>query len=1079
MSVTGSCAFAARRRGSASALRLAAAWGVLAALPWTGGCGRERELRSGDEALALLRSIEGLRPVESRLAGFEGHRPCRTLPEEQPPLPRVVCSAPPAVAGAARPALERVGHAIRRRPDSAGFEHAAGLSWLIRRDDAEAADRAVGHLEAAAAVAGAATAALLNDLGAAYVQRAHRGERAGDLVLGLDAIERALDRYPTLAEARFNRALALERLGLCPQAEAAWRDALDSQTRPPWSAEISARRAALDCRWPSWSDVETWAGGAGDEPPAALERLYSLAPAEVQRRALEMLLPAWADDYFAGDLAEASLRLARLARLGEELRLRSGDETLARSVQALADGSPDAVRRLARAHRRYGVAARRRAESRYVEAERWYLRAAEAGGADGSPLGAWARHGAVVARIAAADYESARRELGTLRAEPGVDALPALAAELAWSEGLIELRTGGFAESRRRFDDAAGIYRGMGEAFQAGAARALAAESLYALGLGGDAWQARVEALAVLGRRPSGALHNLLVDAALAAREEGSLHAALSLQTAGVEAARALGSISRVIEALLWRSKALAALGREPEALADLGEALAGAAGIPDPGIRRRLVADVQEARGALLLARAPELAETALSEAVAVYRETDYAWKLPSTLRLRAEAWRRLGRPARAEQDLDAAIREFERRDQAMPPELFRLSHFERAQETFDRMIRLQLDRGRRDLALGYAERARRAAWPAAAERSSRGDGGRTGEPAAAAAAVAVPEGVAVVEYAVVGDRLLTWVVHRGRIRFFDRPLGDLAARVDAFARALGTRGTRAGEIESAAEVLHDRLIGPRAEGIPRRTHLIFVPDRFLHLVAFGALRDPGSHRWLADDFVVSTSPSLSFANGGHRAAPPSRSGVLLVGDPSFDAREAGPLGELRGAADEVRQLERVHPGARLLIGPEARKDVVLAALAEADVVHYAGHAFANPRQPWNSFLALARPTDSGTGLLLARELYSPARGPWRVVVLSACGSASDGRLRSAGFAPLVSAFLAAGAESVVSSLWSVDDDAVIPLAVGLHQALAAGLPPPQALDRARRELLDRAPDTPPYMWASLQATGVAGPPR
>ena len=1070
-----------RRSGPALTLRHAVALGGLAALLAAAGCGRERRLLGGAEALALLRSIEGMRPVESRLAGFAGHAPCRSLAKEEREerlLPAVACSGPPPAGGAGRRALERVGRAIRSGPPSSDLEYAAGLWWLIQRTAPGAAEHAVGHLEAAVA-AGADSAALLNDLGAAYFERAHREDRAGDLVRALDAIELALERDPDLAEARFNRALALERLGLCAPAESAWGDALVAEVRPAWSGEISARRAAIDCAWPAWSEIAAWASGAGDQPPAALDRLLVLAPAEALQRALDELLPAWADDYLAGDLARASTRLARVRRLGDELQRRSGDKSVLRLARALEHPSPDAARRLAEAHREYGRAAGLRADSRYAEAERSFLRAGESGGCGGSPLALWARHGAVVARIAAADHASARTMLRELRAEPTLAALPALEAQVAWSEGLIELRTGGFAESRQRFDAAAKIYRGMGDPVQAGAARALAGESLYALGLGAEAWQARVEALTALGRRPSGTLHNLLIDAALAAREEGFPRAALTLQTAGLESARTLESISRVVEALLWRSKVLVALGREPEALADLEAALAGAGGLPDRAMRRRLSADVQEARGALLLAREPAAAVAALSDAVAVYRDTAYAWKLPATLLLRAEAWRLLGESARAEADLGAAIDEFERRDLAMPPELLRLSHFERAQEIFDQMIRLQLDRGRPDLALGYSERARRAAWAGAAGKGSEvGGEGRAADPAPAVAVAAVPGGVAVIEYAVVGDRLLTWVVHDGRIGFFERPLGGLAARVEGFARVLSAPAAGAMEVEVAAEALHRELVAPWIGGVPAGTHLVFAPDRFLHAVAFGALRDPGSHRWLADDYVVSTTPGLSFAVGAEHPGrrPSRRSGVLLVGDPRFDPGEAGELGVLQGAAEEIRQLEQLHPGARVLTGEEARRDVVVAALAEAEVVHYAGHGFANPRQPWNSFLPLARPADGGTGLLLARELYSPARGPWRVVVLSACGAASDGRLRSAGFAPLVSAFLAAGAESVVSSLWSVDDRAVVPLAVGLHRGLAAGLSAPEALDRARRELLERTPATPPHLWASFQVTGVAG---
>ena len=180
-------------------------------------------------------------------------------------------------------------------------------------------------------------------------------------------------------------------------------------------------------------------------------------------------------------------------------------------------------------------------------------------------------------------------------------------------------------------------------------------------------------------------------------------------------------------------------------------------------------------------------------------------------------------------------------------------------------------------------------------------------------------------------------------------------------------------------------------------------------------------------------------------------------------------------GAAEEVREIAGLDPEAIALIGERATKDAVLAAMARADVIHYAGHGVASLRDPWATFLPLARPAGRGTGFLLAREIHGLAIGPWRVVTLSACGAPSDGELRSAGFPAMVSAFLAAGAETVVASLWSVDDQAVRPLVVEFHRALAEGLPAPEALDRARRRFIASRQDASPHLWASLGATSSA----
>jgi CHAT domain-containing protein len=1047
------------------------------------GCGEpDRPPRSGAEAMWLLASVGGLRPVEPRLTGLTGYAPCRraSASKEQGLWPEVVCSALPPPGSNARRVLNRVQRAISEMPPAASpdFSHAAGLWFLIHYRSPDAIEHAIRHLKAALH-SRPESARILNDLAAAYLVRADAERRPIDLVLALDGFERALARNPGLAEALFNRGLVAQRLGFCALAEASWRDYVGEERRSEWAQEASSRRTSMSCYWPDWSPVTAWAAGKEEVPPEALGHFLTLSPMEVLRRTLSDLFPAWAKAYVAGDLPDAAQRLSRLRHIGEELQAHTRDETVLRSIQELEKAGATARRRLALAHRSFGEAARLQAESLYSRAQEAYRRAARLGADPAAPVVLWAQYGVFSTLVQEGNYPEARRVASKLHASASLTALPALAARVAWSEGLIQLRTGTFAESRQSFDASAACFEILGDLTQRGAARALAAESLHALGLEDEAWRARLEAFRALGRRPSGPLHNLLIDAALASREEGSSHAALLFQTEGLNVARALRSVSRTVEALIWRSKALASLDRLEQALSDLRAALAQAPAISDPGVRRRLTADIQEAYGGLLLTRDPAVAIEALSKAITVYRKTDYAWKLPSVLLLRARARWHQGEGTLAEADLEAALSEFERRDRAMPPEIFRYSHFERAQETFDEMIRLQLTRNRPELALSYLERARRASWPVA-DRSADADPGRGAKGVLWKEMAVLPKDVTVVEFAILDDRLLTWVLHGGHVRFLERPMADLPSKVEAFLKALSAGSWPRADLEKKAEALYTDLVAPWIPEVPLGTRLVFAPDRFLHSLAFAALRDPQRRRWLAEDFVVSTTPSLRFAIGAYRAARLQSGGAstLLVGNPWFDPSEAGNLADLPNAAEEIRRIAHLYPGALVLTGANARKDRVLAALAEADIVHYAGHALANPHNPWVTFLPLARPDLGGTGLLLARDIHALPHRSHRVVVLSACGSASNGQLRSAGFAPLVSSFLAVGAESVVVSLWSVEDRDVLPLALGLHRGLRSGLPVAEALHHARLRLIERSPAVSPHLWASLQVTGLADPP-
>lgn len=1039
-------------------------------------CGQsDPGLPSGPEAMSMLASLGPLRPVEPRFSGLPVHTSCRTLVDGSELWPRPACAGRRTPGDREKQVLGLVGRAaLRHSPaPSPDLNHAAGL-WLIITSGTAAIEGAVSRLEAAAR-ARPKSAPVLNDLAAAYFVRAHGERRAGDLIVALDTLERALAVNPRLLSARFNRALVLERLGICQAGKKEWAAYLTADRTSGWAREAEGRAARLTCDQLQWASVQEWAGGVG-EPPASLDRLLAVAPVDLMRRTMESFLPAWAEAELAGDRAQAMLRLGPLDRLGDALRTRCGDDAVSSLVARIRAAGPEERQRLAHSFRNFGEAARLLAASRYAEARKLFHQAARSVDRD-VPVSLWARYWVAASLINENSYAEPRHILASLRSSR-IDGLPILAPRLAWSEGLIQLRTGAFADSRRSFDRAAEAYGALGDGVQRAAARALATESLHALGLVDDAWSARVEAFTALGRRPSGPFHNLLLDTAIAAREEGHPHAALLVQSLGVENARAMDSVSRTVEALHWRSKILQALQRDDEALGDLAVALSKAASIPDPAVRSRQIADIEEVRGGLLRTRDPRAAVAALSRAIEFYRGTDYAWKLPSTLLSRARAQLAQGETVLAEVDLEAALGEFERRDRVMPPEVFRYDHFERAQEIFDEMLRLQLGRQRPDLALLYSERARRAFWPRP-PGGLRGNRGAIDERVLQQAVAAVPSGVAVVEFVLLNDRLVTWLLYQRKLRSYEQPLGELPEEVQSFSLALASPSMSTAEIARRGETLYRRLVGPWIREVAPGTRLVFAPDRSLHGVAFAALRAPDSHHWLAQDFVVSTTPSLRFAvsaEGPARQVRPAGT-ALLVGNPRFDRHETGHLAALEGAATEVRQIASLYEGATVLIGEEARRDRVVAALEEADVVHYAGHALANPRNPWATFLALAPTVRGGSGLLLAREIHGLAHRPRRVVVLSACGSASDGRLRAAGFAPLVSSFLSIGAEAVVASLWSVEDRQVLPLTIALHRGLRAGLPADEALDDARRQLMEKTPPASPHLWASLQVTGVARP--
>ena len=105
-------------------------------------------------------------------------------------------------------------------------------------------DRAILKLEEASAEA-PPNYCVLTDLAAAYLARSNQANHRSDLLRALWSAGEALRKAPNLPEARFNRALALERLFLTRRAQKAWEFYLRLPREKGWSSEALYRLANL------------------------------------------------------------------------------------------------------------------------------------------------------------------------------------------------------------------------------------------------------------------------------------------------------------------------------------------------------------------------------------------------------------------------------------------------------------------------------------------------------------------------------------------------------------------------------------------------------------------------------------------------------------------------------------------------------------------------------------------------------------------------------------------------------------------------------------------------------------------
>ncbi|MBS1830998.1 MAG: CHAT domain-containing protein, partial [Acidobacteria bacterium] len=220
----------------------------------------------------------------------------------------------------------------------------------------------------------------------------------------------------------------------------------------------------------------------------------------------------------------------------------------------------------------------------------------------------------------------------------------------------------------------------------------------------------------------------------------------------------------------------------------------------------------------------------------------------------------------------------------------------------------------------------------------------------------------------------------------------------------------------------------------LPPAKRLIIVPD--------GGIETTPIERGL--DAEVMYLPAIRLLST-LSSAPSSQTGILL----------AGP--GLSNTSREIADIERIFP-AQWTKG--RTRDAALAAMPAASFIHIAAHAIPDYDREERSRILLR------DGPLLLSDV-AKARLTSDLVTLSACQSGAGRQIRGEGPQSLASAFLAAGAHTVVAARQPVDDAAARAFMTQFYAALAAGETKAAALQTAKRRLRDSGgPLANPQYW-------------
>jgi CHAT domain-containing protein len=1060
-------------------LRLPLLLGIGLCAPWSAGCGDSRPPRV----------------VEPRLSIEVDYRPCQDSCDGSTVLCDAVCFQPVD----AETHLETTPVSLLHDDPAAQAtaRHREALRLLTGPLTLENAQGAVAMLETLTRTE-PSSAVLWTDLAAARIVEATRSRRPRGLAAAIAAAEEALQRDSRSEAAHFNRALAATRLGLWPAADRAWSQFLEVARPSPWTEEaLHWRRKIADSGgvspgWPAAQNAIIAAVERGDHGAVrGLSAPYRFAA----RRWVEGdLLPSWARALLDGQSEEARHRLAVARSVSVALAQDGADPLLHRAIEILDRSATPRLRALARGHRAYGEAVENLRRFDISKALEGFVTAEQRFVETGSPFAWVAQMGRAECHYQRNEIPDALELLGQLTSMADLESYPALLGRALSLTAVSETYWNRLVEARSSYLRALERFTQAGELDNVAGVRSRVAElDRVVLGKEDLGWEHRhlaLEGLATVVEPRS--RYSILAETA-DALEPTAPQTVLDLRKAAIQVAREAVAESILLPISLGAFvRTAASLEDRREVLAHFDEARRLIEDVPDPRVRQALSASLLETEGRLYAESAPEVAVERFTQALDQLPEEELLLARARLHLYRAEGYKALDKMDGHLADLAMAVSAVDRewqevlvRRQRQEQEEGWRRYFEHRQEIFTRLVGTLASVDRGEEALTYAElslardvldlagRAGSAEAPARALPTSR--------PATASEILEqLPRDTTLIEFKLLDDRLLTWVIRHGRLELLDREvdLPQLLEPIDRLDQA-ARQGNMALDPE-ALRALNRILLKEALTRVDRGERLLVVPHGPLHGVPFAALLDETTGRYLVQDHPITVAPSATFfletlrreRSLGRRAGE----SALLVAATEFDRALFPGLEPVPGASREIAEAARYYTRTERLEGARATPSAFLGLAGRFDIVHFAGHAVVEPAYPERSFLLFAPGAEPyPSGALYAPELLRDLLPEARLVVLSACRSTGGQPTGAQGVSNLVRSLLGSGVPAVLGSLWDVRDAGAPALLRHFHHYYSAGEDATTALQKAQIALIesDRLRERLPLSWASFQLIG------
>ncbi|WKN41540.1 CHAT domain-containing protein [Tunicatimonas pelagia] len=291
--------------------------------------------------------------------------------------------------------------------------------------------------------------------------------------------------------------------------------------------------------------------------------------------------------------------------------------------------------------------------------------------------------------------------------------------------------------------------------------------------------------------------------------------------------------------------------------------------------------------------------------------------------------------------------------------------------------------------------------------------------------------------------------------------------------------------QFQESAHQLYQTLLAPVLPDEDTE-HLIIMADGELTKVPFESFitstveTAPNDIRYQDLPYLIKTyefsyelSASVAFRNRQRRkVGQKGEFGVAAFGIKNFEnipGHERYP--RLGDAEEEVNYVQEKFPQAQIFLNESATEEAFKQQAVNADILHVATHGMVDLENPFDSKF-IFYPTSEEDGSFYLYELYNMSLET-QLLLLGTCESGVGKYYAGEGSYSLARNFVYAGCQSVVMSLWKINDYLTMKTIEKLYDQLAEQSATATALRNAKLDFIEDGRFAHPQCWAGLVLLG------